>query len=78
MRLAAAVVADGVGDESEAGGDGFGGLFPAVAVGLDEVAAAFVGGLFTFVGAGEVAPEFVFEVGAAVAHVGEGSAGRGW
>ena len=70
---ASAVVADGVGDKAEATADGFGQGFPPVAVGLDEVAVAFVGGLFAFVDAGEVSPEFVFEVGLSVAHGGEGS-----
>ncbi len=73
MRLSAAVVADGVGDESGAAGDGFGGLFPAVLVDFDEVTCPAVGFLFAFVDAGEVGPEFVFEVGSSVTHGGEGS-----
>ncbi len=70
---ASAVVADGVGDEAQSSGDGFGGLFPPVLVGADEVAVASFGFLFAFVDLGEVGPEFVFEVYASVAHGGEGS-----
>jgi hypothetical protein len=72
---ASAVVADGVGDEAEAAGDGFGGLFPPVPVDFGEVGYPPVGGLFAFVDPGEVVPQFVFEVGSPVSHVGEGSAG---
>ncbi len=73
MRLSAAVGSDGSGDEAEAAGDGFGGLFPPVLVGADEVAVASFGFLFAFVDWAEVGPEFVFEVYASVAHGGEGS-----
>lgn len=69
---AAAVVADGVGDESESAGDGFGREFPAVLVDFDEVAGASVGGLFAVVDTVEVAPDVVFEVGSSVAHEVEG------
>ncbi len=68
MGSASAVVADGVGDESEAAGDGFGGKFPPVLVDFDEVAVASVGFLFAFVDLAEVGPEFVFEVGSSVSH----------
>ncbi len=71
--LSAAVVADGVGDEAQASGDGFGGLFPPVLVDFDEVTVASVGFLFAFVDTDQVVPEFVFEVGSSVAHGGEGS-----
>ncbi len=73
VRSAAAVVADGVGDEAQSSGDGFGGLLPPVLVDADEVTVAAVGFLCAFVDAGEVGPEFVFEVGSSVSHGGEGS-----
>lgn len=49
MRSAAAVVADGFGDETQSAGDGVGGEPPAFFVGADEFGVALVGAAFPFV-----------------------------